>query len=144
MMDAFSPAFGLEGPAAPPINGACAPDHMPRRLHRTRRARNFLPAGAVYVGRPTIFGNPFERRARIGHKRSVILYDAWLRGIADRYVLARAGFSTAEIDALRRWRTLLVQALPTLRGRDLQCWCPLTSAWCHAMVLLRIANGWAL
>jgi len=115
---------------------------MPRRLHRTRRARNFLPAGAVYVGRPTIFGNPFERRPRIGHKRSVILYDAWLRGIADRHVLARAGFSAAEIDALRRWRAQLVQALPTLRGRDLQCWCPLTSAWCHAMALLRLANGW--
>jgi hypothetical protein len=113
---------------------------MPVRLHRTRSRSNFTPRGAIYVGRPTWFGNPFERRPKIGHKRSVILYDAWLRGRVDPYVLTCAGFSGAEIAALRRWRHWLLDNLVRLKGRDLQCWCPLTSPWCHANVLLRMAN----
>lgn len=112
----------------------------PQRLQRTRKRLNFTPAGAVYVGRPTRWSNPFERRPRIGHKRSVILYDAWLHGSLSPYILARAGFSEAEIAGLRRWRAALVTALPCLAGRDLQCWCPLSSEWCHANVLLRAAN----
>lgn len=36
----------------------------PVRLHRTRRARATTPSGAIYVGRPTIYGNPFARRLR--------------------------------------------------------------------------------
>ncbi|WP_339345528.1 DUF4326 domain-containing protein [uncultured Sphingomonas sp.] len=113
---------------------------MPQRLHRTRRRANFTPTGAVYVGRPTIFSNPFERRPKIGQKRSVILHAAWLHGRLDPHVLACAGMSDAEIHALRRMRHDLVAAMPRLRGRDLQCWCPLTSDWCHADTLLRAAN----
>lgn len=114
---------------------------MPQRLHRTRRRANFTPTGAVYVGRPTIFGNPFDGRPRIGHKRSVILHAAWLAGHLDARVLSCAGISDAEVIALRRRRTRVLAALPTLRGRDLQCWCPLTSAWCHADALIRMANA---
>jgi hypothetical protein len=134
-------AFGSEGHFAPPIKVAVAPDLMPVRLHRVRGKKAVTPKGAVYVGRPTLWGNPFERREKIGHKRSVILYDAWLRGIASPYVLSRAGFSEAEIKALRRWRDQLIASLHRLRGRNLQCWCPLTSAWCHANILLRLANA---
>lgn len=136
----LGPAVGSEGHYAPPIKVAYAPDPLPRRLHRTRGKGNFTPRGAIYVGRPTLWSNPFERRPKVGHKRSVILYDAWLRGDLSPYVLARAGFSEAEIATLRRWRDTLIPALRRLRGRDLQCWCPLTSTWCHANVLLRITN----
>ena len=113
---------------------------MPQRLHRTRKVRNFTPRGAVYVGRPTVYGNPFAGRRRIGHARSVILHAAWIRGETDAYVLGRAGFEPAEVAALGRWRERLLPRLPLLRGRDLQCWCPLTAPWCHADTLLRIAN----
>ena len=68
---------------------------MPQRLHRTRRRANFTPTGAVYVGRPTIFGNPFDGRPRIGHKRSVILHAAWLAGQVDARVLGCAGIRNA-------------------------------------------------
>ena len=114
---------------------------MPQRLHRTRKRLNFTPPGAIYVGRPTIFGNPFSGRPRIGHPRSVILFDAWLRGDLTPHVLERAGFSEAETISMRRRRDALLRSLPRLRDRDLQCWCPLTSPWCHADVLLRIANA---
>ena len=113
---------------------------MPERLYRTRRRNAFTPRGAVYVGRPTLWSNPFAGRPRIGHRRSVILYAAWLKGHLDPFVLSRCGFSAAEIAGLTRWRHRVLDALPRLRGRDLQCWCPLTSDWCHADVLLRTAN----
>jgi hypothetical protein len=130
-----SPAFGSEGLIAPPINGACAPDRMPVRLQRTRKRFNFTPQGARYVGRPTIHANPFERRRGIGHKRSVIFYDSWVSGKLTPYILTRMGFSDAEIAALNRWLARLIPTLPTLRGLDLQCWCALTCAWCHADIL---------
>jgi hypothetical protein len=47
----------------------------------------------------------------------------------------------AEIEALQRWRARLLPRLQQLAGKDLQCWCPLTSPWCHADVLLNTANG---
>lgn len=115
--------------------------HLPKRLHRTRRRNAFTPPGAVYVGRPTVYSNPFSRRPRICHKRSVILHSAWLRGELSSHILVCAGFSEAEIFSLRRWRDRLVASLPQLRGRDLQCWCPLTSPWCHADTLIREANS---
>lgn len=126
---------GSEGPAAPPIKPS-----RPSRLQRSRRRGAGTPHGAIYVGRPTLWSNPFAGRAKIGHARSVIFYRSWLAGELSPHILTRAGFSDAEIVALARWRSRLVSDLATLRGRDLQCWCPLTSAWCHADVLLRAAN----
>ena len=132
---------------APPIRRRCAAGqgsactHRPQRLHRTRRKANRTPAGAVYVGRPTIWGNPFAGRAKVGHKRSVILYAAWLRGDCSHRIYRAAGFSRAEALTLDRRRVQLLDRLPRIAGKDLQCWCPLTSEWCHADVLIELANG---
>ena len=72
------------------------------------------PAGAVYVGRPTPWGNPFVI-GRDGDRAHVIA----------RF---RAGLTTDQRAAARR----------ELRGKDLVCWCaPLP---CHADVWLEIAN----
>ncbi|WP_439539013.1 DUF4326 domain-containing protein [Sphingomonas sp.] len=122
----------------------CAPPFKatpPARLQRTRRRNVKTPPGAVYVGRPTLWGNPFADRPRIGHARSVILYRSWVAGDLTGPILARAGFDEHEIASLFRWRRRLLARIDELRGRDLQCWCPSTSAWCHADTLLRIANG---
>ncbi|WP_077228575.1 DUF4326 domain-containing protein [Sphingomonas hengshuiensis] len=139
MSQSFSRATGSEGRSAPPIN-ARSPDQQPVRFHRTRRRNASTPPGAVYVGRPTIWGNPFSDRPRIGHARSVILYRSWLAGDLSPHVIRCAGFSENEINALARWRASLIPRLQSLRRRDLQCWCPLTSAWCHADTLLRVVN----
>ena len=72
-----------------------------------------VPAGAIYVGRPSKFGTPYEI-GRDGSREEVIQkYEAWLLS-ADNGL---------RIDDLR-----------SLRGKDLVCWCaPLA---CHAEVLL--------
>lgn len=54
--------------------------------------------------------------------------------------LERLGFDQVEIAGLIRWRNRLDRELPMLRGRDLQCWCPLSSKWCHVDVLIDVAN----
>jgi len=143
---AYSAAADRRG-VAPPIKGRCAAgtggtrSTPPQRLQRTRRRNRKTPPGAVYVGRPTIWLNPFAGRYRIGHKRSVILFKAWLRGDCSPRVLKAAGFSKAEAAELERRRLRVLQRLPQLAGRDLQCWCPTTSEWCHADVLIQLAGG---
>tara|TARA_Y100000296_G_scaffold80431_1_gene105950 strand:- start:435 stop:716 length:282 start_codon:yes stop_codon:yes gene_type:complete len=73
-----------------------------------------VPAGAVYVGRPSKFGNPYEI-GRDGSREEVIQkYEAWL-------LTADNGLS--------------IDDLLQLKGKDLVCWCaPLA---CHAEVLLK-------
>lgn len=108
------------------------------RIRRSRIKGKPLPEGAVYVGRPTLWGNPFTGRCS-GHAKSVILHDHWLRGRVGALTLERMGFHPAEIDALERLRTRVLGNIHRLAGRDLACWCPLTSEWCHAETLLTMA-----
>jgi hypothetical protein len=71
----------------------------------------------VYVGRPTIYGNPFPIGPG-GREACVARYEQWL------HQPAQAGLRERAIDELR--------------GRDLVCWCaPLA---CHADVLLALVN----
>lgn len=124
--------------------GACCPSitpaPSPRRITRPRKRGYRTPPGVVYVGRPTIWANPF-RAERFGHARSCRLYRRWLTHELGAMSLEALGFSPHEIDALGRWRRSLLRAIPKLAGRTLQCWCPVTSKWCHADILLAFANG---
>jgi len=85
---------------------------MPRVLHAKR---DQVPIGAVYIGRPSKWGNPF-RIGKDGTRREVI-------GRYRDYVL-----STPE----------LYHNLEALRGKDLVCWC--APDMCHGDVLLELAN----
>lgn len=80
-----------------------------------KRSAN-IPTGAVYVGRPTIFGNPFEI-GRDGSRDEVCdKYEAWVKS------------RPSLITSIKR----------QLKGKHLVCWCaPLR---CHAETLQRIAN----
>lgn len=72
--------------------------------------------GAVYCGRPSVFGNPFHI-GRDGARDEVIArYRAWLNDRPD----------------------LMARAKIELRGKDLICWC--APLGCHCDVLLEIAN----
>ncbi len=113
-----------------------------QRLQRSRRKGSKLPDGAVHVGRPTMWGNPFMV-ARWGHARSVILHKEWLAGRVGALTLERMQFSPAEIDAIERLRCRVLTQLHHLAGKDLACWCPLTSHWCHAETLLQLARDHA-
>lgn len=80
------------------------------------KKRGGVPAGAVYIGRPSKWGNPFvigkdgTRDEVIAKYRTYLLRDAQL-----------------------------MAALPELRGKDLVCWC--APCACHGDVLLELANG---
>jgi hypothetical protein len=100
----------------------------PTRIQRRRAAGWRMPAGTVYVGRPTRFGNPFPADY-FGREQAVRLYREWLAG-ADHLGYA---------DADQRRRAIL-DDLPDLAGRDLACWCPPGEAY-HADVLLDLANA---
>ena len=110
-------------------DGPCAVvmSEPPKRIQRRRNAGWRMPAGAVYVGRPTRWGNPFPADY-FGQAQAMRLYREWLAG-ADHL-----GYPDAEA---RRRRVL--DTLPELTGRDLACWCPLDQP-CHADVLLDLAR----
>jgi hypothetical protein len=112
------------------------------RLQRSRRKGSATPIGAIYVGRPTIWGNPFTID-RWGHARCVVLHRRWLTGAIAALTLEGMGFCPAEIDALDRKRIAILTRLHTLAGRDLVCWCPLSSPWCHAETYLDLAPQYA-
>ena len=113
-----------------------------QRIQRSRRKGSSLPAGAIYVGRPTLWGNPFTID-KWGHARCVILHRHWLRGELGALTLENMGFCPAEIEALGRKRIAILTRLHELAGIDLACWCPLTSEWCHADTYLALAGHYA-
>lgn len=76
----------------------------------------------VYVGRPSIWGNPFSH----------------LRGTMAQYRVATREEAIARFETWILTQPHLIARLPELRGRVLGCWCaPLP---CHADVLARMAN----
>lgn len=116
--------------------------HATQRIQRPRRKGAPLPPDTIYVGRPTMWGNPFMDRPGIGHARSVILHAKWLEGrIGARMLEESMRFSLGEIEALDRLRLRVIDRLPDLAGKHLACWCPLTSDWCHAETLLQLARA---
>ena len=114
----------------------------PRRIQRKRTKGWRMPEGAVYVGRPTIYGNPF----RVG----VPFCGPTIRTIHTPAEAVGSFRAWAQLDTLDPllWDSGLIVAHVYLRaalqrgdlaGRDLACWCPLSSP-CHADVLLEMAN----
>jgi hypothetical protein len=120
---------------------------MPERIQRRRTKDWRMPDGAVYVGRPSKWGNPIdlsdvgsqfpslddERIARLVVRdfetlagRGHLSFPNW------RFVGGRRGpvaWTYPSVDEIRA----------ELAGHDLACWCP-AGLPCHADVLLRIAN----
>lgn len=123
---------------------------MPKRIQRKRSRGWRMPEGAVYVGRPSRFGNPIRwdeyrkypspywpgsgepleaddmRRIPDAERRRWAVVDfkaALLYGIGEL-----PGYPS--IEEIRR----------ELAGKDLACWCPLDQP-CHADTLLSLANS---
>lgn len=115
---------------------------LPQRLTRSRRRGTRMPEGSIYVGRPTLWGNPFTID-RFGHAKCVILHKEWLNGRLGDLTLEHMKFCPAEIEALHRKRISTLIRLHELAGRDLVCWCPQSSAWCHANTLIAMASDYA-
>ncbi|MGW7001347.1 DUF4326 domain-containing protein [Streptomyces sp. NPDC054933] len=109
---------------------------MPARVQRTRTAGEpGMPPGSKYVGRRSRFGNPFTiaQAEELGYseprKAVVGAFVEWLGGNRDMW----------QSDEGDQRRERILDGLPSLRGRDLACWCK-PDADCHADELLRLAN----
>lgn len=105
----------------------------PRRIQRRRTRGWEMPPNTVPVGRGTRFGNPFVCD---DPSLAVSAFRAWLnreRVVLPEGVSCAGGCHVVDREAMLR-------ALPTLRGRDLACWCPVDQP-CHADVLLEMANA---
>lgn len=112
---------------------------QPRRIQRMRTKGAKMPEGAVYVGRPGIFGNPWTVKDAVASGffkpgcEAAQLVREFRRWLVDPIPGTRH-------DNLTERRAKLLAALPSLRGKDLACWCP-TGSPCHADVLLELANS---
>lgn len=99
----------------------------PVRFQRRRTKGWKMPKGAVFVGRPTKWGNPYT--------------------VAEHGEIAAEMFEKELVAAIERpWDEphdihfrIIAESIEELRGKDLVCWC---DPWapCHADVLRELAN----
>lgn len=90
-----------------------------------------MPPGAVYIGRPSIWGNPFQLvpGTKLDTREKVVRhFRRWLDGEPDTFE-ARLEYA----------RNLILDNLAKLHGKDLACWCGVGKE-CHGDVLLTLAN----
>jgi hypothetical protein len=95
----------------------------PQRLQRKRSKGWRKPAGAIYVGRPTRWGNRWQAGD----------------GVVDTPKQAVRAFEMACQRSRLDDPVWFEHWLKPLRGHDLLCWCP-PGTPCHGDVLLRLAN----
>jgi Domain of unknown function (DUF4326) len=117
----------------------------PKRIQRRRTKGWRMPEGAVYVGRPTKWGNPYRvvHGTVYGPARPIDGGDllAYSTHAPAPYAIAAAvSYYLSDIDTPVRSRLTREQIRAELAGRDLCCWCPLDQP-CHADVLLDLANA---
>lgn len=118
---------------------------MAKRIQRKRTKGWRMPEGAVYVGRPTKWGNPFWHPERFhGLELSLALYADMARGFWNPSLVDGIPRANGIYEDRCKWLARM-KGHPTdvarneLVGRDLVCWCAV-DAPCHADVLLEIAN----
>lgn len=128
----------------------------PRRIQRKRTKGWRMPRGAVYVGRPSKWGNPFRprgggteslstvalalnlplREPELSRAAAVLRFAYQLGEVPDNLlpaVLIKAWGEDPELPFTAE------DVRSELAGKDLVCWCPLGQA-CHAETLLMVAN----
>lgn len=129
---------------------------MPERIQRKRTAGWTAPLDAnglppIYVGRPSMYANPF--RIVREHGLWIVRIDP-ADGVRGRLVgeyptklLARVA-STTEFEAQFHTPGGAEQAeflAQRLHGRSLMCWCELPEPgeidWCHGRILMELSNA---
>jgi hypothetical protein len=115
----------------------------PKRIQRKRIKGWTMPDGAVYVGRPSKWGNPFALGLMGGEPTGArqAVADDYRRWLTHHHGTTRRG-RTGEIAC---WclaygdRDAVLADIGELAGKTLACWCPAGQP-CHAGVLLELAN----
>jgi hypothetical protein len=70
----------------------------------------------IYIGRPSMWGNPFVVGDDFSRDEAIALYEKWIAT-----------------------QPMLLGLLPTLKGKVLGCWC--SPKPCHGEVLIKLAEG---
>jgi len=118
---------------------------MPTRIQRKRTKGWRMPPDTIYVGRPTIWGNPIAVTSSCSAKEAKRTYRRLLKTYSQAQIMRAMKYAdTGDAAPLHGigmivWRHTLLKRLPELRGKNLACWCPLDQP-CHADVLLELAN----
>lgn len=116
---------------------------MPKRIQR-KRTKGWRMGDAVYVGRGSKYGNPYK----VGESYEIFMAGTY--GFRQHRQILEFITPALAVDLYRIWLNYmhtgdtprdrpLPSEIEELRGKDLACWCPLTSP-CHADVLLELAN----
>ena len=127
---------------------------MPQRIQRKRSKGWRTPLctcgcgqPAIYVGRPSLWGNRYEVGRCVDPLLGWRVSSRWRPdGIGPCWPTKMQAVE----DAVRRYRRWVMGRSPAfwepLAGHDLMCWCPIEDGNgnrvpCHADVLLVLANG---
>jgi hypothetical protein len=135
---------------------------MPNRIQRQRTKGWRMPENAVYVGRPTRWGNPFAVGETLVRYPSIDGADWEHEGRSGKtpgeqhaYKHPDGSVTWHRVEVATREQVIELYTLHTgpmgsyeldsedlkqLRGKDLACWCPIGQP-CHADVLLELANS---
>ena len=104
-----------------------------KRIQRKRTKGWRMPEGAIYVGRPSRWGNLWS----IGGMAHIETCPSATGPVC---VTVTRESAVALVRIYVEARVLFEHGwLDPLRGHDLACWCPLDQP-CHADVLLELAN----
>jgi len=76
----------------------------------------------VYIGRPSMWGNPFSSKV----------------GTMARFLVADRAEALAKYEAWIRQQPILMASIPQLRGKRLGCWCAPNP--CHGDVLVKLVK----
>lgn len=104
---------------------------MPIRIQRQRTKGWKMPPNTVYVGRPTVWGNPYW----YGSDQTAAI-------LRPKFKCSDAAHAVAMYEARIQspeYAVRLRAAQEELRGKNLACWCDLGQP-CHADLLLKWAN----
>jgi len=113
------------------------------QLRRTKGWK--MPPNTVKVNQSSGFRNPFPI-CKCKSTSMGVTTDSWVVGTWDGpamwFLDTKQEAAELSVKAFRAWflvSGLLDRAKVELRGKNLACWCPLSSP-CHADVLLELAN----
>lgn len=98
-----------------------------------------MPEGAIYVGRPSKWGNPFTTEDAIDAGYSAERAAMAAKFAFQQWLLGHPMWSPPGKAFSPKIRDRILAGIGDLRGKDLACWCRLDQE-CHAEILLEIAN----
>lgn len=122
-----------------------------KRIQRRRTKGYRMPKSAMYVGRPTKWGNPFKDVGDMvyvyaGHRRKVL--NPWVYFCMQTEKINAAflfrkmlmNYNSLDVEpAIKIKFKYMVDTLKDLDGKDLACFCKLSQE-CHADALIELSK----